>query len=354
MRAVTVALTLSAAHGTLNVATNVAGGVDVSAVSGNGTDTVIVTGTAAAINTTLAASAGLSYQGLANFNGADTLSATVSDLGHTGIGGALADTKTVDITVRPVSDTYVLSNLIVNGSFEQQIGTGYLWGGSTAMPGWTVTGTDVDRVSGWHAGDSSYSLDLNGFNPGGVQQSLATVPGVQYTVGFDLSKNPGNSSTATVQVSAAGDSQSYTFNAMNTTTDMKWSQQTFTFTATDTTTTLSFTSTYPTSGLPGDLSAEGPALDEVVVVSNKVIDNFTKGAGGDVLNLHDLLTSVNAPHDSTAFSGGFLQFFDSNGAAAGGDTLVQVDSNGGGDSFLTLATLSNQLLAQADSANYLL
>ncbi|MEK7438681.1 MAG: choice-of-anchor C family protein [Pseudomonadota bacterium] len=349
-----VALTLSAAHGTLNVATNVAGGVDVSAVSGNGTDTVIVTGTAAAINTTLAASAGLSYQGLANFNGADTLSATVSDLGHTGIGGALADTKTVDITVRPVSDTYVLSNLIVNGSFEQQIGTGYLWGGSTAMPGWTVTGTDVDRVSGWQAGDSSYSLDLNGFNPGGVQQSLATVPGVQYTVGFDLSKNPGNSSTATVQVSAAGDSQSYTFNAMNTTTDMKWSQQTFTFTATDTTTTLSFTSTYPTSGLPGDLSAEGPALDEVVVVSNKVIDNFTKGAGGDVLNLHDLLTSVNAPHDSTAFSGGFLRFFDSNGAAAGGDTLVQVDSNGGGDSFLTLATLSNQLLAQADSANYLL
>ena len=85
------------------------------------------------------------------------------------------------------------------------------------------------------------------------------------------------------------------------------------------------------------------------MVSNKVINNFTEGTGGDVLNLHDLLTSVGAPHDSTAFSGGFLQFLQS-----GNNTLVQVDANGGGDAYITLATLTGQLLTPLDTQYYVL
>lgn len=285
------------------------------------------------------------YTPAANFNGADSFTYTMKDAA-----GAISSAK-VFLTINAVSDTYVLSNLIVNGSFEQQIGTAYLSGGSTAMPGWTVTGTDVDRVasSGWQPGDGTYSLDLNGFHPGGVQQALQTTPGVQYTVGFDLSKNPGNGDHATVQASAAGSSQSYTFTDANSASDMKWSQQTFSFTATNTTTTLGFASTYPTDAFSFPFNAEGPALDEVVVVTNTVVNNFTKGAGGDVLQLHDLLTSVGAPHDSTAFSGGYVQFVQS-----GGNTLVQVDSNGGANSFLTVATLIGQSLTQADMLNYVL
>jgi choice-of-anchor C domain-containing protein len=340
----TLSVVLSAGHGDLGV-TAVAG---LSGLTGNGSGSLTLNGSAAALNQALVT---LSYTPDANYNGADALNVGLSDLGNSGSGGALTASASYAITVRPVSDTHVLSNLITNGSFEQFSGVGTS-AGSTTITGWTVTGSDVDRVasSGWQSGDGSYSLDLNGFHPGGVQQVLATTPGVQYTVGFELSKNPGNTDHATALVSAAGSSQSYTFSDANSSGDMKWSQQSFTFVATGTSTTVSFASTYPTDATGGfPVNAQGPALDEVVIVSNKTIDSFTKGAGGDVLQLHDVLSSVNAPHDGTAFTGGYLRF-----AASGSDTLVQLDANGGGDSFLTLATLSNTLLAQADTANYTL
>jgi len=290
------------------------------------------------------------YTPNANYNGADNFTYTMQDA------AGAQSTATVNVTVNPVTDSYTLSNHVANGSFEQ-FGGGGTSTGSTAITGWTVIGSDVDRVasSGWQSGDGSYSLDLNGFHPGGVQQVLQTTPGEQYTVGFDLSKNPGNTDHATVQVSVDNTSltsQSYTFSDANSATNMMWSQQSFTFVATGTTTTLSFASTYPNDSVPSQpwqYYAEGPALDEVVVVSNKAIGNFTTGAGGDVLQLHDLLSSISAPHDATAFSGGYLNFQQS-----GSDTLVQIDANGGGDHYLTLATLTHALLTPSDTSNYVL
>jgi len=277
------------------------------------------------------------YTPAANYNGADSFTYTMKDA------AGVASTATVNVTVNPVSDTYALSNLATNGSFE------------ASTTGWTLIGDGVDVVSssGWQPGDGTYSLDLNAFHPGGVKQVLQTTPGMQYTVGFDLSKNPGNTTYATAQVSVDNTSsttQSYTFSNANSAGNMMWSQQTFTFTATSATTALSFASIYPndsTGGFP--INAQGPALDEVVVVSNKFIDNFSKGVGGDVLQLHDLLTSVSAPHDSTAFSGGYLRFLQS-----GSNTLVQIDDNGGGDAYMTVATIVGQSLAQTDTPNYVL
>ncbi len=63
-------------------------------VSGNGTASVTITGTAAQIN---AALAGLAYTGNLNFNGADTLTVATND-------GTATDTDTIAITVNAVND----------------------------------------------------------------------------------------------------------------------------------------------------------------------------------------------------------------------------------------------------------
>ena len=82
--------TLSVANGILNVTAG-------AGVSGNGSASVSITGTAAQIN---AALAGLAYTGNLNFNGADTLTVATND-------GAAIDTDTIAITVNPVNDAPV-------------------------------------------------------------------------------------------------------------------------------------------------------------------------------------------------------------------------------------------------------
>ena len=66
-------------------------------VTGNGTASVTITGTAAQIN---AALAGLAYTGNLNFNGGDTLTVATSD-------GTATDTDTIAITVNAVNDAPV-------------------------------------------------------------------------------------------------------------------------------------------------------------------------------------------------------------------------------------------------------
>ena len=82
--------TLSVAHGILNVTAG-------AGVTGNGSASVTIAGTAAQINTALA---GLAYTGNLNFNGADTLTVATND-------GTATDTDTIAITVNPVNDAPV-------------------------------------------------------------------------------------------------------------------------------------------------------------------------------------------------------------------------------------------------------
>jgi Ca2+-binding RTX toxin-like protein len=86
--------------------------------------------------------------------------------------------------------------------------------------------------------------------------------------------------------------------------------------------------------------------------SGDVIRDFSKiGSNGvDVLNLHDLLLTFGGANSANAFSAGYLRFDTSSGT----NTIVQVDTNGGGDSYVPLATLVGVLLLQTDTANYVL
>ena len=145
------------------------------------------------------------------------------------------------------------ANLLTNGSFEVGPVPGTfvnLTGGSTAITGWTVTGTTIDYVGSlWEASDGSRSLDLDGsigwpHTNGGVAQSFATMPGMAYVVSFDLAGNPYNTPTIKpMRVAAAGQSQDFTFDSTGrSVVNMGWLAQSWSFTAVAAMTTLEFRS----------------------------------------------------------------------------------------------------------------
>jgi Ca2+-binding RTX toxin-like protein len=78
-----------------------------------------------------------------------------------------------------------------------------------------------------------------------------------------------------------------------------------------------------------------------------VISGFQKGM--DKLDLHDLLATFSGYEAPNAFTGGFLKF-----AESGSDTLVQVDSDGGADGFVTLLSLSSVSLNSSDAGDFIL
>ena len=118
--------TLSVANGILNVTAG-------AGVSGNGTASVTIAGTAAQIN---AALAGLAYTGNLDFNGPDTLTVATSD-------GTAIDTDTIAITVNPVNDAPAL-DLDANNSTTP--GANYLTGFTDGGPAVAIVDTDVSVV----------------------------------------------------------------------------------------------------------------------------------------------------------------------------------------------------------------
>ena len=99
-------------------------------VTGNGSASVIITGTAAQIN---AALAGLAYTGNPDFNGGDTLTVATSD-------GTATDTDTIAITVNPVNDAPAL-NLDADSSTTG--GVDYLTAFTDGGPAVAIVDTDV-------------------------------------------------------------------------------------------------------------------------------------------------------------------------------------------------------------------
>src|SRR5204863_82740 len=91
-------VSLAVTHGTLSLS----GTAGLAFTAGaNGSASLTVTGTLAALNTALD---GLSYIPAPNYNGPDTLSLLTNDLGSFGSGGPLTASSTVAITVNAVND----------------------------------------------------------------------------------------------------------------------------------------------------------------------------------------------------------------------------------------------------------
>ena len=171
-----------------------------------------------------------------------------------------------------------------NGSFENTSNT-YVDGGGgfmaavtgTTIPGWTVTTGNVDWINTyWQAEDGSFSLDLDGTQPGAISQTFATMPNATYFVQFYLSGNPDpnsycqyaadpttcpSPSDKTLTVTANGSQPGYySFDTSfygNGHSSMDWQVEGYSFIATSSGTTLTFTSTTP--------GGFGPALDNVTV-----------------------------------------------------------------------------------------
>jgi hypothetical protein len=146
------------------------------------------------------------------------------------------------------------ANLLVNGSFEagnftpnaqgvQDVG----FGPPAPMTGWSTFVGEVFWVGngnayGLTASDGSLHMSLyDPFRPmvgvGSVQQSVASTPGTEYEVSFDLGSAAGYPGPVGVQVQAAGTAATFLASG---TAAMNWEHHTWHFTANDTTTVIAF------------------------------------------------------------------------------------------------------------------
>lgn len=172
-----------------------------------------------------------------------------------------------------------------NGSFElgpTPCNTFNVPAGSTIITGWTVSVGNLDWEGalpscGFQASQGNNSLDLVGSGAGGIggiQQTFDTVPGVTYTVTFDMAGNYGAPPVIKpLAVTINGVTSNFTFDTTGkSATNMGWVTHTLSFVATASSSTINFVSDVSASG--GTLNA-GAALDNVQIFAASVFTPAT-------------------------------------------------------------------------------
>src|SRR5690606_21859683 len=122
-----IRVTLSVGHCTLTVNSSVSGGLGSSTIAGNGTGTVVLTGSQDRINATLAASNGLIYRSADGYSGSDTLQVKADDLGNSGDGGAQTAQADVAVTVIARDDESPQVVIIDNGDAGFRLDGNWAW-----------------------------------------------------------------------------------------------------------------------------------------------------------------------------------------------------------------------------------
>ncbi len=197
-------VSISTLHGTPTLAN----GAGLLASSGNGTASLSMTGTLAALE---AALDGLVYRGNLNFNGDDTLSISVDDQGNSGTGGAGTDSETLDITVDAVNNPPQLAlpgAQIINEDATASI-TGISVsdvdvGGGTLVVSLSVGAGRLQVDGALSGGVQSLAIGNNNTNAltmtGTLGELNTTLPSLRFTSAL----NNRNNQTLTVSVNDQG------------------------------------------------------------------------------------------------------------------------------------------------------
>ena len=193
--------TLGVAHGTLTLGSSA--GVT---VTGDGTGSLSLAGTASAIQTALD---GLTYRPAANYDGTDTLSVSTNDNGNTGTGGPKTTTGAIALTVTPVNNAPALD--LSSGSAGTGYAATYTEGGAgVAIVGSDVTVTDADNttLASAHAvignGAAGDVLSVAGTLPAGISASYDPAT---YTLTLTGTASKADYQTALTQIRYASTSR---------------------------------------------------------------------------------------------------------------------------------------------------
>ncbi len=229
--AANVTVTLSVAHGTLDINTTVVGGITAAQITGDLSGTITITASLAAINATLVNATGLTYTPTLNYNGTDVLNVAINDNGNTGAGGPLTALTAANIVVTPVNDPPTDGNetnstledtpvvvLAASGLLANSVDPD---GGSPSITGFTVFGVPGTPVIGTAfniPGKGDIIINADGsytFTP--ALNYNGAVPQITYTISDGAGET--DTSTLDLSVTAVNDIPLIDLNSSATTSD---------------------------------------------------------------------------------------------------------------------------------------
>ncbi|MFN9420950.1 MAG: DUF642 domain-containing protein, partial [Pirellula sp.] len=219
------------------------------------------------------------------------------------------------------------ANLVNDGRFLNGTITGpfQTYSSGQSIGGWTVASGSADLLGTYLGASPSggRSVDLFGTSHGTISQSLTTVIGNTYQVRYVLSAN--NSTTVSMQVSAAGvtQSESVTVSGAHSLANPEWQERFFTFTATSTSTNLQFQS------LTG--SSTGVFLADVSVTDLTAAngtDTLIGNSGNDTLIGSGAVDRLEGDDANLVYNGSFELAAGGTGVAPAGWRMTGTTTDG--------------------------